>query len=92
MQVVRRNDGSYETRLIWKVGHPSLPNNKSGSLASLSGLMRKLEREPDFLEKYNNIIQEQIAEGIVEPVTDPAEVDRRYSESFSSNPCAGERS
>ena len=72
-QLVRRNDGSYETGLIWKVGHPSLPNNKSGSLARLSGLMRKLEREPDLLEKYNNIIQEQIAEGIVEPVTDPAE-------------------
>ena len=31
-QLIRRDDGTYETGLIWKVGHPSLPNNKSGSL------------------------------------------------------------
>ena len=77
-QLIRRDDGTYETGLIWKVGHPSLPNNKSGSLARLSGLMRKLERDHELFEKYNNIIQEQMTEGIVEPVTDPAEGKEFY--------------
>ena len=31
-QLVRHPEGWYETGLLWKAGHPSLPNNQKGSL------------------------------------------------------------
>ena len=61
--------GFYETSLIWKVGHPTLDNNKAGSLLRLKSLLRKLKKDPEKFEKYDNIIKEQLAEGIIERVT-----------------------
>ena len=41
-----------------------------GSLGRLSNLVKRLKRQPMLLEKYDEIIQEQLAEGIIEKVTD----------------------
>ena len=38
------------------------------SLGRLKSLIKRLEKNPDLLEKYNNIIQEQIVKGIIERV------------------------
>eukprot|EP00112_Aurelia_sp_Birch-Aquarium-sp1_P000960 Seg1093.6 transcript_id=Seg1093.6/GoldUCD/mRNA.D3Y31 product="hypothetical protein" protein_id=Seg1093.6/GoldUCD/D3Y31 len=65
-QLTRSPEGWYETGLLWKSGHASLPSNQSGSLGRLSGLVRKLKRDPALLEEYDQIIQEQLEEGIVE--------------------------
>ena len=55
----------YETGLPWRGNHPSLPNNKQGSLRRLNSLTKKLQREGHTTE-YNAIIQDQLKEGVVE--------------------------
>ena len=68
-QLQRHPEGFYETSLIWKLGHPTLDNNKAGSLLHLKNLLGKLKKDPKKFEQYNNIIEEQLAEGIIERVT-----------------------
>ena len=38
------------------------------SLGRLKPLIKRLEKDPDLLEKYNSIIHEQLAKGIIERV------------------------
>ena len=64
-QLRRSEEGWYETGLPWKGNHPPLPNNKEGSLRRLASLVRKLEKTKTIGD-YNAIIQEQLADGIVE--------------------------
>ena len=64
-QLTRSDKGWYETGLPWKGNHPPLPNNKEGSLQRLTSLIRKLETTQS-IKDYDAVIQEQLAEGIVE--------------------------
>ena len=64
-QLTRSSEGWYETNLPWKGNHPPLPNNHTGSLKRLKNLVRKLEIQGE-LERYNDIIQTQLSQGIVE--------------------------
>ena len=59
--------GFYKTNLIWKDNHPPLKNNKSDSLGRLGNLVKNLTHR-NQLERYENIIQDQIKEGIIEKV------------------------
>ena len=62
----------YETNLIWKDNPPPLKNNKSSSLGRLSSLVKNLTHRKQ-LQGYDNIIQDQIKEGIVEKVNEVCE-------------------
>ena len=64
-QLVRHQEGWYETSLLWKGSHPPLPNNKTGSLRRLTQLHNKLQRM-EMTEKYAEVINQQKSEGIVE--------------------------
>ena len=68
-QLTRNTEGWYETGLLWKNAHPNLDNNKSGSLGRLASLVRKLQRDPELFDEYDNIIQQQLEQGIIERVT-----------------------
>ena len=68
-QLTRDPSGWYETGLPWKGNHPDPPSNKQGSLNRLRSLLRKLKRTSN-IEKYNEIIQEQIRDGVVESAPD----------------------
>ena len=59
--------GYYETKLPWKEDHVPLPVNKNLSAARLVSTTRKLEKT-GMLEEYHQIMQEQMAKGILEPV------------------------
>ena len=73
-QLRRSDEGWYETGLLWKQGHAPLPNNKHGSLRRLECLLKKLQKTPNLLTQYDEVIQDQLAKGIVEKVTsDPVE-------------------
>ena len=61
-QLTRSAEGWYETGLPWKGNHPTIPNNKAGSLKRLENTVRK-----GLLEQYDAIIKEQLVEGIIEP-------------------------
>ena len=77
-QLTRSQDGWYETSLPWKANHPPLPNHKSGSLKRLDNLVRKLEKTRGPWSKYDQIIQDQLAQGIVEPAKDEAKGKEFY--------------
>ena len=64
--------GFYETNLIWKDNHSPLKNNKSNSLGRLSNFVKTLTHR-NQLERYDNIIQDQIKEGIVEKIDEVCE-------------------
>ena len=68
-QLRRSDDGWYETGLLWKHGHDLLPNNKQGSLRRLESLLKKLQKEPNLLDQYDEVIQDQLAKGIIERVS-----------------------
>ena len=57
-QLVRSPEGWYETGLLWKGNHLTLPYNKQESLKRLDDLMRKLENQAGMLQKYDDIIQD----------------------------------
>ena len=65
-QLVRHDEGWYETGLPWRGNHPPLPNNKNGSIRRLQGLVRKLESK-NQMAQYKEIIDEQREAGIIEP-------------------------
>ena len=66
---VSRKDKRYFVSWPWREENESyLPENFELSLGRLKSLIKRLEKYPDLLEKYNNIIQEQIAKGIIERV------------------------
>ena len=68
-QLRRSDEGWYETGLLWKHGHDLLPNNDQGSLRRLESLLKKLQKEPNILAQYDEVIQDQLAKGIVERVS-----------------------
>ena len=70
-QLKHSDEGWYETGLPWKGNHPSLPSNEKGSLRRLNTLVHKLKRS-NLLSSYDEIIQDQLAKGVVEWVMEPA--------------------
>ena len=50
-QLIRSNEGWYETGLLRRVGHPALPRNEKGSLARLLTLLKKLKRQPELYQE-----------------------------------------
>ena len=55
--------------MIWKKGHGPLPSNEHSSLKRLGNLVKKLRRDPNLMNEYDEIIQNQVAEGVVARVT-----------------------
>ncbi|XP_065891704.1 uncharacterized protein [Dysidea avara] len=63
-------NGRYEVNLPWKEATPTLPSHYELSLKRLTGLLRRLRQSPDVLRRYDDVIKEQLAAGIVEVVKD----------------------
>ena len=69
LQQLNKTQGAfYETRLPWKEDHVPLPTNKNRLVAQLNSTTRKLERMGK-LQDYDQMMQEQVAAGIMEPVS-----------------------
>ena len=69
-QLVRSEQGWYETGLPWKGNHPTLPSNKNGSLRRLNNLTRKLS-QTELTKPYEEIIEKQKEDGIIEDASNP---------------------
>ena len=65
----------YSAGLRWQPGHKELPTNYDTSLMRSKSLGRKLRKDPRALDRYNNIIAEQLEAGVIEQVMElePAE-------------------
>ena len=66
----------YSVGLPWKVGHKPLPSNYNVSLQRLRGQVKKLEQTPNIYAQYNDIINEQVKEGIIERVSELETADK----------------
>ena len=64
--LTRDSTGWYEANLPWKPNHPPLPTNESGSRRRLDNLIKRLKRK-NIYKQYDEIIQDQLEKGIVEP-------------------------
>ena len=77
-QLTRSPEGWHQTGLPWKACHPPLPRNEAGSLKRFNSLTKRLERNPELLQRYNDIIKEQLRDGVVERVTESAKAKQFY--------------
>ena len=59
-QLGRNQEGYYETGMLWKANHPPLANNEAGSLRRLDSLVKRLQKQPNLLERYDTVIQDQL--------------------------------
>ena len=55
-QLDRSEEGWWESGLLWKPGHGRLLSNEHRSITRLEGRVRKLQQEPDMIDKYDEII------------------------------------
>lgn len=62
------NGSRYSVCLPLKEGHPELPTNYGTSLYRTQ--IRRLEKDPDILKEYGNIIEEQLRAGVIEKVAE----------------------
>ena len=69
--------GRYVVSLPWKESCLTLPDNFKLSLRRLNSLFRRMKDSPEILEKYDAVIQEQLAMGIVVPVNEQEECTSR---------------
>ena len=67
---IQFKDGRYEVLLLWKENHPRLPNNFQLSLNQLRGLLHHFHHQPTVLQQYDNVIQDQLKKGMIQPVQD----------------------
>lgn len=56
--------GWYQTWLLWKTNNPNL--YKNGSRVCLSNQLSKLHHDPASFQEYDDKIEKQLAEGLVE--------------------------
>ena len=70
-QLVQREDGHYETSLLWKPDHPELPSNEAVSINRLRSFLRRNHANRELIAGYDQLIREQIEEGFVEKVPEP---------------------
>ena len=68
---VQFNGECYEVELPWKENRPVISSDYELCVNRLKSLQRRLLKEPDLIQEYDRIIEDQISQGIVEKV--PAE-------------------
>ena len=65
----------YEINLTWKHVDKPLNSNKNGSIARFKSLLKRFEKDPELMNSYDNIIQEQLTEIFIKKVTKEAVLD-----------------
>ena len=74
-QQITLRRGRYEVHLPWKESHPYLPDNYELCRKRLYGLLKRLRQNPEQLVQYDTIINDQLRQGVVEVVRDPAQFE-----------------
>ena len=65
-QLKQNDEGWYKTGLMWKQSRENIQNNETVCLRIPQNLIVKLQKSPGLLETFDNIISNQLKEGIVE--------------------------
>ena len=69
-----QKEGCYEVALSWSENMPTLPSNYEVCVSRLNSFVKHLKREPEVFEQYDNVIQDQIQNNIIE-IVDPEQDD-----------------
>ena len=65
----------YEAKLPWKNTHELLPDNYQLSVKHLNSLISRLKREPEVFKAYNDIINDQLQNGIIEDIPENSQCE-----------------
>ena len=68
-KTVKFENNRYHVTWPWKEEYPELPENYHLALGRLQSTVKKLNKDPELLKKYDGIIQDQVSKGIIEKVT-----------------------
>ena len=77
-QLGRYETGCCETNLLWKASSPELPTNKLGSLSRLQILLKRLRKDPELFQQYDQIIRDQLKEGIIEEFSEGEPIGKEF--------------
>ena len=70
LEDINFKDDRYEVRLPLKEKHPAVHNNYALSLKRLNKLKVRLREKPQVLKQYDDVIKDQLEQGIIEIVDD----------------------
>ncbi|XP_069194216.1 uncharacterized protein [Procambarus clarkii] len=71
-------DKQYWVRLPWKLNHPQLPVNYFMATSQLKSQLIRLQRQPDKLNMYHQLIQQQLVSKFIEVVDNDDRKAGRY--------------
>ena len=72
-QAIAFKNGRYEVSLPWRAGCKDLPENYDLCVKRLYGLQRRLQQDPSLCQAYDEVIREQLRNGIIEQVPESSE-------------------
>ena len=61
-------NGRYTVTWPWKNEKPNLPENRTLAVGRLKSLVRRMKDNPDLIQKYDDIIKDQLRQSIIEKV------------------------
>lgn len=62
------SEGRYHVTWPWKDEEPNLQINRELAYGRLKSVLSKLQRKPELMKMYSNVIEDQINKGIIEKV------------------------
>ena len=66
-------DGRYQIQWPWKCEDPNLPENFDIAVSRIKSLGRRFQRNRDLLRRYDDVIQNQVRQGMIERVVEGME-------------------
>ena len=67
-ETLRYENGRYSVTWPWKTEQPNLPENRTLAVGRLKSLVKRMKDNPDLVQKYDDIIKDQLRKGIIEKV------------------------
>ena len=67
-ETLRYENGRYSVTWPWKNEQPNLPENRTLAVGRLKSLVKRMKDNPDLVQKYDDIIKDQLRKGIIEKV------------------------
>ena len=65
---LKRENGRYQVTWPWKDDTSELMENRGLAFGRLKSLVNKIQKQPDLMQRYNDVIQDQLDKGIIERV------------------------
>ena len=67
-ETLKFEQGRYTVSWPWKEDQPDLPENRTLALGRLKSLVSTMKNNPELIQKYDDIITDQLNKGIIEKV------------------------